>query len=275
MFGYNTPPKNMVSSNPFDSDDDESIDNAKMKAFSAPPLATKYSRTNPFDDDDDDNDNGEKEVKQIIKKPALSVRTRRIKLDELENNESLLVNKAEEETTKSMEKCLRIAEDIREEASKTLVVLHHQGEQITRTHMIATDIDRDLSRGEKLLGSLGGIFSRKWKPIKTRGILGPLVSFTPNREEKMKKKSNNARTEQSNKTVSNGTFQKVELEKIKQDNALSDLSDLLDELKDMAVDMGSEIDRQNKSLEPFLDEVVEINSRVKNATQRGRRLLGK
>lgn len=34
-----------------------------------------------------------------------------------------------------------------------------------------------------------------------------------------------------------------QVEKRKQDDALSDLSDLLGELKDMAVDMGSEIER--------------------------------
>lgn len=34
-----------------------------------------------------------------------------------------------------------------------------------------------------------------------------------------------------------------QVEKAKQDDALSDLSDILGELKDMAVDMGSEIER--------------------------------
>ena len=106
----------------------------------------------------------------------------------------------------------------------------------------------------------------------------------------------------------------------KQDDGLSDLSNVLDELKYMAVDMGSEIDRsvcfdlshyfrillllslslsstelvvlcsfffpkfnrrcfdccrQNKALDPFMNDVDELNSRVKGANQRGRRLLGK
>lgn len=51
-----------------------------------------------------------------------------------------------EETTSSVNNCLRIAEDIRQDATKTLDMLHQQGEQITRTHNMATDIDKDLSK---------------------------------------------------------------------------------------------------------------------------------
>jgi len=32
-----------------------------------------------------------------------------------------------------------------------------------------------LMQGEKLLGSLGGIFSRTWKPKKGRTITGPVI----------------------------------------------------------------------------------------------------
>lgn len=51
-----------------------------------------------------------------------------------------------EETTNSVNNCLKIAEDMREDATKTLVALHQQGEQITRTHVVTADIDNDLSR---------------------------------------------------------------------------------------------------------------------------------
>ncbi|GJN08669.1 hypothetical protein PR202_ga26618 [Eleusine coracana subsp. coracana] len=64
-------------------------------------------------------------------------------------------------------------------------------------------------------------------------------------------------------------------EKAKQDDALSDLSNMLGQLKGMALDMGTEIERQNKALDTFSDDVDELNFRVKGANQRGRRLLGK
>ncbi|KAF9602143.1 hypothetical protein IFM89_025310 [Coptis chinensis] len=54
------------------------------------------------------------------------------------------------------------------------------GEQITRTHEVVANIDRDLTgcvfHGEKLLGSLGGMFSKTWKPKKTKAIKGPVIT---------------------------------------------------------------------------------------------------
>jgi synaptosomal-associated protein 25 len=63
----------------------------------------------------------------------------------LQELEDYAVHKVEE-TTKSVQNCLKIAENIRENATTTFVTLHQQGEQITRTHQVAADIDRHLSR---------------------------------------------------------------------------------------------------------------------------------
>ncbi|KAI3726855.1 hypothetical protein L1987_66661 [Smallanthus sonchifolius] len=170
-----------------------------------------------------------------------------------------------EETTKAVNNALKIAEDMREGATNTLITLHQQGEQINRTHMAAADIEQDLSRGEKLLGSLGDDPDRrKGNHLEQRERLG--LTTTPN------KGPSRSRTPLPE---SADAMQKVEYEKAKQDDGLSDLSDVLGELKEMAVDMGSEIERQNKALNPLQDDVEEINFRVKGANQRTRRLLGK
>lgn len=63
-------------------------------------------------------------------------------VQELEN---YAVYKAEE-TTNTLNGCLKIAEEMREDASNTLVKLHQQGQQITRTHQAVADIEHDLSR---------------------------------------------------------------------------------------------------------------------------------
>lgn len=191
-----------------------------------------------------------------------------------------------EETSQKVNGCLKIAEEIREDATRTLVNLHQQGEQITRTHITAADIEHDLSRGEKLLGSLGGLFSKTWKPKKTRQIKGPVLT----RDDSYIRRNNNIEQRQRlglssspTKSRSNprqypepaSALENVQVEKAKQDDALSDLSNLLGELKNMAVDMGSEIERQNKALDHLDDDVEELNFRVRGANIRGRRLIGK
>ncbi|XP_031490954.1 SNAP25 homologous protein SNAP33 [Nymphaea colorata] len=190
-----------------------------------------------------------------------------------------------EETTDAVNNCLKIAEDIREDGTRTMIMLHQQGEQIERTHMQAVGVDQELSRGEKLLGSLGGIFSKTWKPKKTRQITGPVITkgdsfkrraaHTEQRERlgiaRGPKDKSGTREHPSASTAQ----ERIQLEKEKQDDALSDLSNLLGDLKVMAVDMGSEIERQNKALDHLHDDVEELNYRVKGANERGRRLLGK
>lgn len=279
-------------SNPFDSDDE--LDNKQTlkpskRTSSEPNLTTSKVSTNPFDDDDT------KENTAVSSYSLTSAARNKYRNDfrdsgGLENQsvqelENYAVYKAED-TTKQVHGCLKIAEEIREDATKTLVSLHQQGEQITRTHYTAASIDHDLSRGEKLLGSLGGMFSRTWKPKKTRPIMGPVITRDDpvqrrgnHLEQREKLGLNNTSKGQSNTRAQlpepTDAYQKIEVEKSKQDDALSELSGILGELKNMATDMGSEIDRQNKSLDYLDDDVDVLNIRVKDANLRGRRLLGK
>lgn len=279
-------------SNPLDSGDlakDGKYYNSSRRSSSDPALVTTGVKTNPFDD-------YEVNEKSSLSSYALKSADRNkykndfrdsggIENQSVQELENYAVYKAED-TTKTVNNCLKIAEDMREDATKTLVTLHQQGEQITRTHHVAADIDQDLSRGEKLLGSLGGMFSKTWKPKKTHKITGPvIVGDDPVRrkgshlEQREKLGLSSAPRGQSKSRTPppepTNALQKVEFEKGKQDDALSNISDILGELKEMAIDMGSEIERQNTALGYMHNDVDELGSRVKGANQRGRRLLGK
>ncbi|KAF8115623.1 hypothetical protein N665_0025s0091 [Sinapis alba] len=279
------------SSNPFDSDeelDDDNKHTLKPSNKISPEtsyVATKKNHTlNPFDDDE-----VERRLTSSSKRTSFKNQFRgsggveNLTVQELE---SYAVYKSEE-TTKTVQGCLKVAQGIRSDANRTLVMLNEQGEKITRTHQKAVDIDHDLSRGEKLLGSLGGILSRTWKPKKTRSITGPVIIT---RGESPKRRVNNLETREKlglnhlpkphSRTheplpESADAYQKIEMEKAKQDDGLADLSDLLGELKNMAVDMGTEIERQNSGLDHLQDDVDELNFRVKQSNQRARRLLRK
>ncbi|XP_076889854.1 putative SNAP25 homologous protein SNAP30 [Bidens hawaiensis] len=299
-----------------------------------------------FDDDDDDYF-GQAKTTTLKKKPKEELDN--MSTQELEN---YAVDQAEE-TTKSVNNCLKIAEDIREDANKTLDTLHAQGDQIHRTHEKAAEMDKDLSKGEKILGNLGGMFSMTWKPKKGKEIKGPdskglysmshflcinfklrsrfglcfiseiilikgqsvpkltvltsyptcliapfcntyiiinAMNFVSLDDGKAGKKASKKDREklgldQSNKgkkaskAAASGepkdAMQKVDLEKAKQDDALDDLSDVLGDLKGMANEMGSELDKQNKALDDFSEDVDELNSRVKGANTRARKLIAK
>ncbi|KAL3644360.1 SNAP25 protein snap33 [Castilleja foliolosa] len=302
MFGHMKSPLHRISkhkstesgshSNPFGSDhelDNKQTLKASGRTSSEPSLVMSNLSSNPFDDDD--------EIKENTSSRIFLASSARNKYNNdfrdsggvdnqtVEELENYAVYKSEE-TTKTVNSCLKIAEDMREDATRTLVNLHQQGEQITRTHMVAADMDHDLSRGEKILGNLGGIFSKTWKPKKNRHITGPVIT----RDDPVQRKGNHleqrerlglttASKEKSytHKALSEPTnaLQKVEVEKVKQDDALVDLSNILGGLKDMAIDMGSEMEGQNKALDHVDDDVEELNFRVKGATQRTRRLLGK
>lgn len=185
---YNSSKKTLTNNNPFD--DDVEVSGHSSSSSYGLSSAHRNRYKNDF------RDSGGLESQSV---------------QELEN---YAVYKAED-TTKSVNSCLKIAEEMREDATKTLVMLHQQGEQITRSHHVAADIDHDLSRvsillflsymgsflilwkkllllqlvfcsthlnvllmylqGEKLLGSLGGMFSKTWKPKKTGAITGPVI----------------------------------------------------------------------------------------------------
>lgn len=276
--------------NPFDSDDEidkKSTPNPTRRTSSEPSVLTQDSRSALFDDDNEVKGSGYKlSYASRNKYKNDFVESGGVENQDVQELEHYAAYKAEE-TTKTVNSALKIAENIREDATKTMITLHQQGEQITRTHMTAADIEQDLSRGEKLLGSLGGIFSRTWKPKKGHAIKGPVIMRDDpalrkgahlEQREKLglnttpTKGQSHSRTPNSEPT---NAMQKVEYEITKQDDALSDLSNILGELKEMAVDMGSEIERQNKALDPLQDDVDELNFRVKGANQRTRRLLGK
>ncbi|KAK1317933.1 hypothetical protein QJS10_CPA05g00953 [Acorus calamus] len=272
--GMNTPNSKIgkqESSNPFDSDSNsESKKTSRPSRASSAPVTSKADvKITPSSYNEDEGRGTSSATSSTYS--GFSGRKNLYKNDfrdagGLENQtmqelENYAAYKAEE-TTDKVYGCVRIAEEIREDATKTLVTLHQQGEQITQTHLAAANIEHDLSRGEKLLGSLGGMFSKTWKPKKGRRIKGPVLSKGTIKFS----------------TVSFCTVirhDKVQVEKDKQDDALSDLSNLLGELKTMAVDMGSEIGRQNTALDHFYDDVEEIDHRVKGVTIRGRHLLRK
>lgn len=146
-------PKNpgYSTSNPFDSDDEldhKTTRKPARKTTSEPTLDTPNFSASPLDD------SAGKQTTSSSYSLYSTARNRYksdfhdsggIENQSVQELENYAVYKSEE-TTKTVGSCLKIAEDMRENATRTLVNLHQQGEQLTRTHMVAADLDHDLSR---------------------------------------------------------------------------------------------------------------------------------
>jgi synaptosomal-associated protein 25 len=130
-------PKKKPATNPFDSDDDDDVrpQQRSARASSVPPPANQA----PFSS-------------SSYAPPPMSRHYRNdfrdaggLESQSVQDLEGYAAYKAEE-TTRRTQGCLKIAEEMRDTASNTLVSVHQQGQQIHRTHMMAVDIDQDLSR---------------------------------------------------------------------------------------------------------------------------------
>lgn len=155
MFGSKKSPlkdtKPSSKHNPFDSDEEKKDNrkyNSSRKTSSGYNLVQGETNTNPFDDVDARGHSSSPYAASSGNRTLYKNDFRDsggLENQSVEELENYALYKAEE-TTKSVNNCRKIAEEMREDATKTLVMLHHQGEQITRSHDIAAGIDHDLSR---------------------------------------------------------------------------------------------------------------------------------
>ncbi|GAQ90451.1 SNAP25 homologous protein [Klebsormidium nitens] len=193
-----------------------------------------------------------------------------------------------EKTTADARRVLKIAEDTRDIGANTLVTLHEQGEQIRRTHQTAVQVDQELSKGEKMLGKLGPIFSRTWKPKKGRAIAGPLDAPELAVQGGPRDKQQRAALMQQGKGKGRDTAalsdseaeirrpkSVVELEHEKQDEIFDGVSKALDDMKKMSIDMGRELGRQEQGVDHLTTDVTTLNKRLEGTHKRAVNLMHK
>eukprot|EP00250_Pteridium_aquilinum_P016265 c23032_g1_i3 orf=241-1317(-) len=274
----------------------------KMKESSYGALKSNNAHSNPLKGSvDSRNGHGDPQLRDELFEGTAAAKATRVRYDDsqfqqqdleyksVEDLEGYAVQKSEE-TTVRVHNALRVAEEIKGDATRTLLTLHEQGDQIRRTHNVAVDIDHNLSAGEKLLGSLGGIFSKTWKPKKGRPISGPALSKNDSFKRRghhleqrvalgLNRSNSKGRANRAPLTATNRqqntTYDKLEMEKAKQDDALETLSNVLSDLKIMGQDMGHEIASQNDAIDGVQTDVETLGDRVVGANRRAQRLLGR
>lgn len=194
-----------------------------------------------------------------------------------------------QDVSQNIRDCVKVAEETTGIASATMEMLHEQGGQIKRSHLAAVKVEEELSVGEKVLGSLGGLFSRRWKPKKGAKIKGPQEapdSFKKkkaqaaraamlSKEDFEEEDAKRARARANKFEGLSATEVQLEMEREHQDEALSGLGDIVGKLKDMTYVMNEEVEKQTAAIGGMEADVDAIDNRVKQAYNRTRYLVGR
>lgn len=198
---------------------------------------------------------------------------------ELENLQ-MQANAKTDESLESTRRMLAMCEESQDVGIKTIVMLDQQGEQLDRIEEGMDQINQDMKDAEKNLEGMekccglcvlpwkrmknfekGGDYDKTWKAsedgkvntdgprmvVDDRNGMGPQGGF-------ITKITNDAREDEMEQN-------------------LNEVSGMLGNLRNMAIDMGSEITSQNAQLDRISNKATSLNDRVDVANTRAKKIL--
>ncbi|XP_018014963.1 synaptosomal-associated protein 25 [Hyalella azteca] len=205
-----------------------------------------------------------KEVHQEEEAPV-----QRSELEQLQYDASRVTNESLESTRRMLSLC----EDSKEAGIRTLVALDDQGEQLDRIEEGMDQINADMKEAEKNLSGMEGCcglcvlpcqksaqFKEESDPWKDKG--DGVVNSQPQRLE----------NQVMLPCPQVGRITKDALEDEMEEN-LGQVNTMMDNLRNMAIDMGSEIDNQNRQLARLDAKAASNEGRIKVANDRAGNLL--
>ncbi|CAL8284472.1 unnamed protein product [Lota lota] len=197
--------------------------------------------------------------------------------------------RADQLTDESLESTRRMramAEETRETGGKTMEMLDQQGEQLKHAEEGMDQINQDMRQAEKNLKDLSkccGLcvcpcdrvtsiekesrYKRTWGDGGSDG--GNVVSRQPSGVR-------NGQVSQAQSSAPSGPYIKRITNDAREDEMeenLEAVGSVINNLKTMAMDMGGELDKQNKQIDRLTDKAEVTKSRVDEANQRANKLL--
>uniref|UniRef100_A0A3B1K2S8 Synaptosomal-associated protein n=1 Tax=Astyanax mexicanus TaxID=7994 RepID=A0A3B1K2S8_ASTMX len=204
---------------------------------------------------------------------------------------TMRANQVTDESLESTRRMLQMAEESKETGTKTMEMLDQQGEQLKRVEQGMDQINKDMKAAEKNLTDLSkccglcvcpcdrvrsiendGRYKRTWGTgsdnASIEGGEGGVVSSQPTA----------ARNGQAAGPVSSsgGPYIKRITNDAREDEMeenLDQVGSIIGNLKSMALDMGNEIDKQNKTVDRIIDKADMNKARIDEANQRANKLL--
>ncbi|KAK2826519.1 hypothetical protein Q5P01_020733 [Channa striata] len=205
---------------------------------------------------------------------------------------TMKANQLTDESLESTRRMLQMAEESKQTGVNTMVMLDQQGDQLRRVEQGMDQINQDMKQAEKNLTDLSkccGLcvcpcdrvtsiehdsrYKRTWGTGESEGDAdsggSKVVSSQPSAVR-------NGQAGQTNASAPSGQYIKRVTNDAREDEMednLEAVGSIIGNLKNMAVDMGNEIDKQNKQIDRITDKADMNKSRIDEANQRANKLM--
>ncbi|XP_074872548.1 synaptosomal-associated protein 25-like [Carettochelys insculpta] len=189
------------------------------------------------------------------------------------------VDQVTDESLESTRRMLQMVEESKDAGIRTLVMLDEQGEQLDRIDEGLDQINQDMKEAEKNLTDMAKCCGlcvcpcTKLKNIKAseayKAIWGNtqdgVVSTQPSR----------VADEREQMIMSGGYIHRItnDAREDEMEENLVQVGSILGNLRSMALDVGNEIDIQNKQVEKIMEKVTVNEDRIQEANTRAKKIL--
>ncbi|XP_054470521.1 synaptosomal-associated protein 25-B-like [Anoplopoma fimbria] len=180
-----------------------------------------------------------------------------------------------DESLESTRRMLALVEESKDAGIRTLVMLDEQGEQLDRVEEGMNKVNADLKEAEKDLKDIGvccGLICPCIKKIKGGG-----QAWGANQDGVVNSQPGaRVMDEREQMAISGGFIRRVteDARENEMDENLEQVGGIIGNLRHMALDMGQEIDTQNRQIDRIMDKADSNKTRIDEANQRATKMLG-
>ncbi|XP_041092143.1 synaptosomal-associated protein 25-like isoform X2 [Polyodon spathula] len=183
-----------------------------------------------------------------------------------------------DESLESTRRMMQLVEESKDAGIRTLVMLDEQGEQLERVEDGLDQINQNMKEAEKNLTNLDkccGLCS--CEKLKDFEASGAYKKVWGNSQDAVISSQPPSRVldERERMTMTGGHIRRVtnDAREDEMDENLEQVGSILGNLRNMALDMGNEIDTQNIQIDRIMDKATVNNSRITEANQRANKLM--
>ncbi|XP_071996570.1 synaptosomal-associated protein 25 isoform X2 [Engystomops pustulosus] len=182
-----------------------------------------------------------------------------------------------DESLESTRRMLQYVEGSKDAGIRTLVMLDEQGEQLDRVEEGMNHINQDMKEAEKNLKDLGkccGLFICPCNKLKSSNAYKN--AWGNNQDGVVASQPARVVDEREQMAISGGFVRRVtnDARENEMDENLEQVSGIIGNLRHMALDMGNEIDTQNRQIDRIMEKADSNKARIDEANQRATKMLG-